>query len=554
MSTTSTAAPQKVHETKVAIMPLVTIAKEDAGSALDRFDQWLKSVSDGYVTLARVEQLASYIPVVSNIISAVDVVLDIKRLIEAQHKDFFDYLNLGIDLIGIIPVPPVMGEFRMGARPLLKLARQELERSAVAVADGGAQMIADAVISVLVSHLSTKFAGEVEAFIQQVKAKLQQLLDDCANHAHQLLEGLAQIFEKAASGALFDTSGNERAAAQHLKQAGDGFAAHDAGKIAHSLWSYLEDGAKEFVKDTANVATKAANFISPSTNEKLRHLAATARGAIPMVTSKIKGLNSSDVGGLMWLLNALTIAVEKWRALKNHRGQVVGIKEAGTVKAELKKGEGELETLASQAAAKHPGANTCKTCGGGAAAGRSPSSIGFALGDELFAHEDFSLPGVLPIVWLRTSLVPVRLRRRRTGRALGHALHHAPGYPRSRTEAGLPRRDRPQHRLSVARRRRFARRFRRGTDADAAGRSMARAHARPQADRGVRAARRGVPPGFPARSQRQPDRAGLRRGGAPRARGQRAEQRAADPRREREACQRVAYRCRRRESRHARQL
>ncbi|URV23735.1 RHS repeat-associated core domain-containing protein [Burkholderia gladioli] len=402
MSTPSTAAPQKVHETKVAIMPLVTIAKEDAGSALDRFDQWLKSVSDGYVTLARVEQLASYIPVVSNIISAVDVVLDIKRLIEAQHKDFFDYLNLGIDLIGIIPVPPVMGEFRMGARPLLKLARQELERSAVAVADGGAQMIADAVISVLVSHLSTKFAGEVEAFIQQVKAKLQQLLDDCANHAHQLLEGLAQIFEKAASGALFDTSGNERAAAQHLKQAGDGFAAHDAGKIAHSLWSYLEDGAKEFVKDTANVATKAANFISPSTNEKLRHLAATARGAIPMVTSKIKGLNSSDVGGLMWLLNALTIAVEKWRALKNHRGQVVGIKEAGTVKAELKKGEGELETLASQAAAKHPGANTCKTCGGGAAAGRSPSSIGFALGDELFAHEDFSLPGVLPIVWLRT--------------------------------------------------------------------------------------------------------------------------------------------------------
>ncbi|WP_244119403.1 hypothetical protein [Burkholderia gladioli] len=303
MSTTSTAAPQKVHETKVAIMPLVTIAKEDAGSALDRFDQWLKSVSDGYVTLARVEQLASYIPVVSNIISAVDVVLDIKRLIEAQHKDFFDYLNLGIDLIGIIPVPPVMGEFRTGARPLLKLARQELERSAVAVADGGAQMIADAVISVLVSHLSTKFAGEVEAFIQQVKAKLQQLLDDCANHAHQLLEGLAQIFEKAASGALFDTSGNERAAAQHLKQAGDGFAAHDAGKIAHSLWSYLEDGAKEFVKDTANVATKAANFISPSTNEKLRHLAATARGAIPMVTSKIKGLNSSDVGGLMWLLN-----------------------------------------------------------------------------------------------------------------------------------------------------------------------------------------------------------------------------------------------------------
>jgi hypothetical protein len=239
-----------IVRTEVAIAPLVTIAKEDVGSALEQFDAWLKSVSDGYITLERVEQLANYIPVVSNILSAIDVVMDIKRLIEAESKDFFDYLNLGIDLIGVIPLPPVMGEFRMGARPLMKLAREELAKSAKAVAEGGAQMIADTIISVLVAHISAKFAGDIEKFIQEVQAKLAQMLDDCADHAKKLLEGLAQVFEGAASGKLFDTSGNYRAADKHLAQVGDGFAAHDASKVAENLWSYLKDGTKVLVAST----------------------------------------------------------------------------------------------------------------------------------------------------------------------------------------------------------------------------------------------------------------------------------------------------------------
>ncbi|MFM0375635.1 RHS domain-containing protein [Paraburkholderia strydomiana] len=386
-----------VVRTEVAIAPLVTIAKEDVGSALEQFDAWLKSVSDGYITLDRVEQLANYIPVVSNILSAIDVVMDIKRLIEAESKDFFDYLNLGIDLIGVIPLPPVMGEFRMGARPLMKLAREELAKSAKAVAEGGAQMIADTVISVLVAHISAKFAGDIEKFIQEVQAKLAQMLNDCADHAKKLLEGLAQIFEGAATGKLFDTSGNYRAADRHLEQVGDGFAAHDASKVAENLWSYLKDGTKVLVKDAANLASRAANEISPSTNQRLMQMATEARHAIPMVTEKIKGLNSADVGGLIWMLDALMTAVRKWKEKQKHK-QVVGIKAAGKTEAELKKTEGELETIGTQAKAKHPGPSDCKSCG----LGRSGGSIGYALGDERFDHEDFVLPGAMPVVWRRT--------------------------------------------------------------------------------------------------------------------------------------------------------
>ncbi|RQH01655.1 RHS repeat-associated core domain-containing protein [Paraburkholderia dinghuensis] len=381
----------------VAVAPLATIAKEDAGSALEQFDAWLKSVSDGYITLERVEQLANCIPVVSNILSAVDVVMDIKQLIEAEAKDFFDYLNLGIDLIGVIPVPPVMGEFRMGARPLMKLAREELSKSAKTVAQGGAQMIADTIISVLVAGISAKFAGDIEKFIQEVQSQLAQLLDDCAKHAKQLLEGIAQIFENAASGKLFDTSGNYRAAGKHIGQAGDAFVAHDATRVAENLWSYLKDGTKVMVKDAANLASRAANVISPSTNQRLMHMAGQARNAIPMVTEKIKGLNSANVGGLIWLLDALMKAVIKWKDKQKHN-QTVGIKAAGKVEAELKKTEGELETIGAQAKAKHPGANDCKSCG----LGRSGGSIGYALGDERFDHEDFVLPGAMPVVWRRT--------------------------------------------------------------------------------------------------------------------------------------------------------
>ena len=99
MSATADQPPSAVKPTEVAVVPLARISGADAGSALEQFDTWLKSVSDGYVTLDRVEQLANAVPVVSNILSAIDVVMDIKRLIEAEARDLFDYLNLGIDLI-----------------------------------------------------------------------------------------------------------------------------------------------------------------------------------------------------------------------------------------------------------------------------------------------------------------------------------------------------------------------------------------------------------------------------------------------------------------------
>ncbi|PQV44565.1 RHS repeat-associated core domain-containing protein [Paraburkholderia sp. BL21I4N1] len=389
-----------VVKTEVAIAPLVTIVKEDAGSALEQFDAWLKSASDGYITLERVEQLANAVPVVSNILSAIDVVMDIKRLIEVEARDLFDYLNLGIDLIGVIPLPPVMGEFRMGARPMLKLAREELMKSGRSIAEAGGQMISDAIISVLVAHLSTKFAGEIDAFVKEVQAKLAELLDACADHARQLLEGLAQIFEGAASGRLFDTTGNLHAADLHMQQASAGFAAHDARKVADSIWSYLKDGTKVFVKDAANLATRVANEVSPSTKGRLQQMAVDARHAIPFVTQKIKGLNSSDVGGLMWLLNALSQSVAVWRAKQTHRNaQRVGIKEAGKSSAERRRADGQLETVSSQANAQHPGPNDCKNC---PKVSNGKHSVGYALGDERIDHEDFILPGAVPIVWRRT--------------------------------------------------------------------------------------------------------------------------------------------------------
>lgn len=400
MSATADQPPSAVKPTEVAVVPLARISGADAGSALEQFDTWLKSVSDGYVTLDRVEQLANAVPVVSNILSAIDVVMDIKRLIEAEARDLFDYLNLGIDLIGVIPVPPVMGEFRMGARPMLKLARQELMKSGRAVAATGGQIISETIISVLVAHLSTKFAGEIETFVNEVQAKLAELLDACADHARQLLEGLAQIFEGAASGRLFDTTGNLRAADVHLQGASAGFAAHDASKVADSIWSYLKDGTKVFVKDAANLATRVANEISPSTNHRLQQMAADARQAIPFVTQKIKGLNSSDVGGLMWLLNALTQSVAAWRAKNKHsNAQRVGIKEAGKTSAERRRPDGQLETLEVEAKAQHPGPNDCKDC---PKVSNGKHSVGYALGDERITHDDFVLPGAVPLIWRRT--------------------------------------------------------------------------------------------------------------------------------------------------------
>lgn len=161
----------KVREPQVAIVPLNTIDIKDVGRGAARFDAWLQSISGGVVTLERVKNVAGALPVVGNIMALVDALGDIVVLAKSKQRQILDWVSLGINLIGVLPVPPTMASARMTLRPTLSLVRQELRNSAK-------MLLGDSLIEVLIGHLNATIVGTIDDFVEQAKPKLAEILDN----------------------------------------------------------------------------------------------------------------------------------------------------------------------------------------------------------------------------------------------------------------------------------------------------------------------------------------------------------------------------------------
>ncbi|MGN4224437.1 Rhs family protein, partial [Burkholderia gladioli] len=93
--------------TDVFVSPLSDFHPADIDANLKDLDKWLVEISGGVLTLDRLETIARNTPVLANLFSAVDLISDIRAMIDHGNRpiDLFDWLNLGLDLIGIIPIP-----------------------------------------------------------------------------------------------------------------------------------------------------------------------------------------------------------------------------------------------------------------------------------------------------------------------------------------------------------------------------------------------------------------------------------------------------------------
>ncbi|WP_159065869.1 hypothetical protein, partial [Acinetobacter baumannii] len=143
------------------------------------------------VTLERLSTVAGSLPVIGNMMALIDAIMDIVEIIQkglakgAKEIDFLLWVSLGINLIGVIPVPPAMSAARMSLRPALHLVRQKL---ALGVKDLGT-----ALVEVLIVHLNARLAGEIETFVDSAMGKLAGILDDCANTADGIADDLIKI-------------------------------------------------------------------------------------------------------------------------------------------------------------------------------------------------------------------------------------------------------------------------------------------------------------------------------------------------------------------------
>lgn len=74
------AQEEQEREPQVAVAPLNAIAQEDIGTGAAKLDAWLQSISDGWITLARLSTVAGSIPVVGNIMALADAIMDVVRI------------------------------------------------------------------------------------------------------------------------------------------------------------------------------------------------------------------------------------------------------------------------------------------------------------------------------------------------------------------------------------------------------------------------------------------------------------------------------------------
>ncbi|WP_240674382.1 RHS repeat-associated core domain-containing protein [Burkholderia stabilis] len=377
-------------EKEQAVTWLSDISPKDVAQGGNRFDAWLRKISGNHVTFEDVKTVAGAVPIVGNIMAAIDALGDIAEIIQKRGGKVLDYMSLAINLIGIIPIPPTLAPFRMSARPLLALVRNQL---LITRSNLGA-----ALISVLITHINATCATEIEDFLNKLKEGLGKLLDGCAAKAEELMVAIATGMDRALHGQLFDNSGNLKRAEQLAKKMRDNRPWYSASRVGDGL-KFAYEGYKALGKTVGNSTVGTAAKLAPdSWLEPFRSTVAFLKTEAPKVASSIRSLAGSEEGKMMWLVLQLIEAVGRVKARAKLHEQSAEVKPAGKGQAKKTREQEGLEATHGQAPAEGAGKSGCKSCG----LGESPASIDFAFGDETFSHVDFDFPGALPLVWART--------------------------------------------------------------------------------------------------------------------------------------------------------
>lgn len=380
--TEPTQVPSKPAERvpEVAVAPLNTIDQQDIGAAAAAFDKWLRKISYDYVTLERLSTVAGSLPVIGNIMALIDAIMDmvgvIQKYIAKKEIDFLEWVSLGINLIGVVPLPPTMSAARMSLRPALHLVRQKL---ALGVKDIGA-----ALIEVLIAHLNATLAGKIETFIDGAMGKLAGMLDDCAHVADGIADDLIKILNRCIGNEpLFDVASPAEVEDKLYDP-----------KVKSSWRRMLGALGRQYKKAANYAVAAAASHLPQSAVEGVTGIIGHLKDFKPAFRSKLVALADEQAQmSIRWIMMRLRDAVIKHK--KRHPVLVPSAKGAH----HNKNNPGhELEAVSHQSPAKGD-ANACKLC---PAPGGTAHSISFATGAETFTHTDFVLDAPLLIEWSRT--------------------------------------------------------------------------------------------------------------------------------------------------------
>ncbi len=383
--TTNTAVATK-REPQVAIVPLNLIMVEDVGRSAAQFDAWLREISGDLVTLERIKTVAGALPVVGNIMALVDALNDVVTLSNSPRQDPLNWVSLGINLIGVLPMPPNMAAARMSLRPTLFLVRQE-------VAKVGKLVLGDALINVVVGHLNADIVGVIDDFVKQAQAKLKELLNDAGELGEKILNEIAVGLERVVNGQL-DAKGNLKEAGEMASAASDQLL-HDPLSAISNIFGAAANVYKAAGKGVANSA--AEHLLPEQAKKKVLIHTKSLRAMGPELRTQLNKLSDPAVqSSIGALLVVLASAVAAWR-MRNAHGQGGNVKPGMTSQSRRVASDGKVEVSRAESKPKtRPNDEKNEVCPA------TCKRISFAMGTETFDHSDFSLPGAFPIDWTRT--------------------------------------------------------------------------------------------------------------------------------------------------------
>ena len=381
---------------KVAIAPVNTIKLADVNAGTQKINQWLKKNTGDMVDLDTLKMVAGSLPVIGNIIALTDAVYDVIEITGKENPGFPDWLNLGIDLVGVIPLPPGLAASRMALRPALKTLKSK----------NLAKQIPDTIIELLTIHVNERVAGELSQFAEKAQPLVKKTVDDCGHKAKELGNNFADGMSKILTGKLFSTGQDIKNAKSSLSKVGENALRNPFKAFSHGvdfLASVGSAGAKEYGNMGAKVAT---SFLDSKTKNQVNKQIGNFRKFSNTVPTRLAPLaDPSTAMSFSWLLQNLMVAAKKYKSKQKH---TVPIKDKQVTSKEKKRANGELETIQNQKKPNNNPNTSCELNTNGAKANpakkvsKTSNSITYALGTEFLTHIDAYESSISSFVLSRT--------------------------------------------------------------------------------------------------------------------------------------------------------
>ncbi|WP_335953231.1 RHS repeat-associated core domain-containing protein [Acinetobacter higginsii] len=379
-----------------AVTPLNKMNFADVKAATAKIDKWLLVHTGNYVSLSTLKNVASAVPVVGNIFAVVDVAYDVVDISKKPTPDFFDWVNLGLDLVGVVPIPPNMAAMRMSMRPGLNLVLQNVKQ-------GVKRELSDTVIIILSDHLNEQLAGELDKFAEKAQPLLKDMLQKCGNKVTEVSNSFTTGFTKILSGQVFSSAGNIKQAQKSMSKVSADALVRSPRKTLGNMWDAAVNITKAGTKEYLNTGAKVVSTVVPDSAKKpilvvigdIRKFGQKAPSLLMELAKPEKAMS------IAWLLNTLLQAVKKFKLKKK---ATANIKPNQVTEKQKKRPSGELEKINVQAKARaNPNEVSCPlNLGGGKTKTGTKKHITYALGTEFLTHQDAYVSAIEDFVLHRT--------------------------------------------------------------------------------------------------------------------------------------------------------